>query len=70
VPTATYYASSAGPGTCGNLGHQDVFTWKRLEEEYGTSANYAAKVRTAVDELVRKRWLTESDANRVKADLE
>ena len=26
VPTATYYASTPGPGTCGNLGHKDAFS--------------------------------------------
>ena len=35
VPAATYYASTPGPGTCGNLGHKETFTWERLENVYG-----------------------------------
>jgi hypothetical protein len=68
VPMATYYASTPGPGTCGNLGRKDAFTWERLETVYGASAKYASKFNEAVDRLVRERWLTESDARKITAD--
>jgi alpha/beta hydrolase family protein len=69
VPTARYYATTPGPGTCGNLGHKDAFTWERLETVYGSYAKYAAKFNQAVDALVRERWLIESDGRRIKAAL-
>ena len=68
VPTATYYASTPGPGTCGNLGHKEAFTWERLETLYGASAKYASRFTQAVDALVRARWLTESDGRKIKAE--
>jgi hypothetical protein len=67
VPTARYYASTPGPGTCGNLGHKDAFTWERLEAVYGSSAKYAARFNQAVDRLLKERWLTETDARKIKA---
>ena len=68
VPTATYSASTPGPGTCGNLGHKEAFTWERLETVYGGYAKYAARFNQAVDAQVRARWLTESDGRKIKAD--
>jgi hypothetical protein len=67
VPTATYYASTPGPGTCGSLGHKDPFSWERLEAVYGSSAKYASRFNQAVDRLVGERWLTESDGRKIKA---
>ena len=67
VPTATYAATTPGPGTCGNLGHKNAFTWERLEATYGGFAKFAARFDEAVDRLVRERWLTESDGRRIKA---
>ncbi|HVH25735.1 MAG TPA: alpha/beta hydrolase domain-containing protein [Vicinamibacterales bacterium] len=69
VPTATYFASTQGPGTCGNLGHKDEFSWQRLETVYGSSAKYTAKFNEAIDRLMKERWLTESDAKKVKAEV-
>jgi hypothetical protein len=67
VPTATYFASTGGPGLCGNLGHKTAFDWARLEALYGSSRAYAAKVADSVDRLVAERWLTEADGRRIKA---
>jgi hypothetical protein len=69
VPAATYYASTQGPGTCGNLGHRDEFSWSRLETLYGSSSKYEAKFSEAVDRLIRERWLTEADAKKMKAQV-
>jgi Alpha/beta hydrolase domain len=66
VPTATYYATTPGPGTCGNLAHVNTFTWERLESVYGGYAKYATKFNQAVDALGRDRWLTASDARKIK----
>ena len=68
VPTATYVTSTGGPGTCGNLAHQEAFDWARLETLYGSSRNYAAKVAASVDQLVKARWLTDADGRRIKAE--
>jgi hypothetical protein len=67
VPTATYFTTTGGPGTCGNLAHQEAFDWARLETLYGSARNYAAKVAASVDQLVKARWLTEADGRRIKA---
>jgi hypothetical protein len=66
VPVATYYTSTKGPGLCGNLAHMEAFDWATLNALYGTPAGYAAQVSTAVERLVRDRWLTESDAKRAR----
>jgi len=68
VPAATYYASTPGPGTCGNLGRKEAFTWERLETVYGASAKYTSKFNEAVDRLVREGWLTGSDGRKIKAE--
>jgi hypothetical protein len=69
VPVATYYASAPGPGTCGNLGRKDEFSWQRLETVYGSHSKYEAKFTEAVDRLVRERWLTEADGKDMKLEL-
>ena len=68
VPTATYHASTPGPGTCGNLGHKEAFSWERLETIYGASTKYASRFNQAVDRLVQERWLTEPDGRKIKAE--
>jgi hypothetical protein len=40
-----------------------------METLYGSSKNFATKVNQKVDQLVKDRWLLESDARRVKAEL-
>jgi hypothetical protein len=69
VPAATYSPNSPGQAVCANLLHKTPFNWTRLESVYGTSKNYAAKASEAVDRLVKERWLTESDAKRIKVEL-
>jgi hypothetical protein len=69
VPTATYYTSAGGGGTCGNLAYNVPFDWLRLESIYGSARNYANKVSQSVDQLVRDRWLTESDGRKIKNEL-
>jgi hypothetical protein len=68
VPVATFYATNPGPGTCGNLGRREAFSWEQLEKTYGSYAKYASALDQAVDRLTRERWLTEADASRIKTE--
>ena len=67
VPTATYSGNT--PGQCGNLAMKVPFDWSRLQTLYGTPKNYTDKVTASLDRLLRERWVTEADANRIKAEL-
>ena len=69
VPVATWFTSSPGPGTCGELGHAVPFPPDRLKALYPTPQDYAKKVDADVDALVKARWFTESDGKKMKADL-
>jgi hypothetical protein len=66
VPVATYYTTTAGPGTCRELGHEERYDWAALESVYGSYKSYAGKVAQAVDRMVKERWLTAGDARRIK----
>ena len=67
VPAAVYYTTTPGPGTCRELGRTVPLDWGRLEALYGSHAKYAAKVSQVVDRMVKDHWITESDAQRIKA---
>jgi hypothetical protein len=67
VPGATYTTSNAGPGTCRELGQTIPYDWARLEALYGSQKNYAAKVAQATDLMLKERWVTPSDAQKIKA---
>jgi hypothetical protein len=69
VPVATYRTTTGGGGTCGNLAHNVPFDWMRLEKVYGSYQSYAGKVSQSVDQLVRDRWLTESDGRKIKSEV-
>ncbi len=69
VPTATYFTHTPGQAVCNNLGYKVPFDWTRLEQLYGNSKNYAAKVTQKIDQLVKDRWLLDSDAKRLKMEL-
>ena len=64
-----YFTSTKGPGLCGNLAHMKAFDWATLNALYGTPASYTVQVSSAVDRLVRERWLTESDGRKIKAGI-
>jgi len=66
VPVATYYTTTAGPGTCRELGHEDRYDWAALEALYGSYKNYQTKLLQSVDRMVKERWLTEADARRIR----
>ena len=67
VPTATYFTTTPGPGTCRELGYEQQFDWQQLEALYGTYANYVSRVNKSVDDMVKGRWLTETDAKHIRA---
>ena len=67
VPTATYRAGhGTSPGCGGNFGYSEPFDWARLEALYGSYANYVSRVNDALDRAVDERWLTESDAQKIR----
>jgi Alpha/beta hydrolase domain len=69
VPTATYFTTAPGPGTCRELGYDVKFDWARLDATYGSYKNYAAKVAQSIDKMAKDRYITEQDAKRMRAEL-
>jgi hypothetical protein len=69
VPTATYTTTSAGPGTCAELGHVIPFAAARIKMLYPSERDYTKKVNADVDALVKAHWFTESDGKKMKASL-
>jgi len=69
VPTATYFTTAPGPGTCRELGYDVKFDWARLDGMYGSYKKYAAKVAQSIDRMAKDRYITESDAKRMRAEL-
>jgi hypothetical protein len=68
VPAATYVTSAKGETFCPELGRTDPFSFARLVSAHGTPQNYVAKVTKSVDQLVKDRFLTESDGKKIKAE--
>jgi hypothetical protein len=63
VPTATYYGTTPGGGTCMLLwGHYTPFTSDQLAQLYPTHASYVSAVQADTNNLVAGRWLTQEDA--------
>ncbi|MBZ5578171.1 MAG: hypothetical protein LAP40_16540 [Acidobacteriia bacterium] len=69
VPTASYFTTTPGPGTCRELGSAAGFSWARLDALYGSYKNYAAKAGQSVDRMRKERFLTEGDAQRMRENL-
>ena len=68
VPVATYVTSAKGETFCPELGRTDPFSFAQLVRAHGTPQNYVAKVIKSVDQLVKDRFLTESDGRKIKAE--
>lgn len=68
VPAATYTTTSNGPGTCRELGSTTPFESAKIDSLYGNRKSYAAKVASEADRMVKERWITESDAKKIKAE--
>jgi len=69
VPTATYFTTAPGPGTCRELGYDVKFDWARLEGMYGNYKKYAAKVAQSIERMEKERYITGADAKRMRAEL-
>jgi len=69
VPTATYFTTAPGPGTCRELGYDVKFDWARLDAMYGNYKKYSAKVAQSIDRMAKERYITEADAKRMRAEL-
>ncbi len=68
VPAATYTFTSPGPGTCRELGTTTPYDSAKLNGLYGDQKKYQAKVAASVDQMVKDRWITKSDGDRIKAE--
>ncbi|MDA1306735.1 MAG: alpha/beta hydrolase domain-containing protein, partial [Acidobacteria bacterium] len=67
VPTATYHAEHGeNPGCGGNFGYSEPFDWARLDAVYGSYENYASRLNDALNRAVAERWLTETDAQKIR----
>jgi hypothetical protein len=69
VPVASYFATSAGPGTCAELGHAVVLEPANLTKLYPETKAYTKKVAQATDRLVKEGWLTEQDSRKIRSEL-
>jgi len=69
VPVATYFVTSPGPGTCGELGHKVVVEQSRLSSMYPNAKAYTSKVAQVTHRLVKEGWLTESDGRKIESEL-
>ena len=69
VPVATYFVTSPGPGTCGELGHKVAFDRSRIAGQYPDANAYKSKINQAIDRLVREGWLTDSDGRKIRSEL-
>jgi hypothetical protein len=69
VPTATYFTTSPGPGTCFELGHSARLDQDRLKNLYPDPKKEADRIAQSIDRMVKDRFLTESDARRLRAEL-
>jgi hypothetical protein len=66
VPDSTYSTNSVGPGVCREMGHKTSFDDAKMNELYGGKKNYNSRFIETINRLVKERWLTESDAKRLK----
>jgi hypothetical protein len=66
LPVATYIPVSTGPGNCREMGHKTDFDAARIQTLYGGEKAYADKVAKSVDSLVKERWLTKADGEKIK----
>ena len=69
-PTRIYHTGHGqGPGCGNNFGYSEPLNWARLEALYGSYKNYAAKASVSIDRLLKDRWVTASDAQRIRSEL-
>jgi len=69
VPAATYTFTSPGPGTCRELGTSTPWDSAKLDAAYGNHKKYEARMAASVNEMLKARWITKSDAQKMKSEL-
>jgi hypothetical protein len=69
APTARYTHTTRGGGVCREMGTTTPLPWSRLEAMYGNHKNYVQKASAAIDKMLAERFVTESDAKRMRAEL-
>lgn len=73
VPGGTFHPIRTGPNTtpftCADLGYWEPFTPERLVAVHGSQENYRKKFFDATDRLVRDRWVTAEDGEKIKRDV-
>jgi hypothetical protein len=70
VPSSVLYTNSNGPGVCREMGREAPFERSRFQTEYPNPKAYTDAVAKSADQLVKVRWLTETDARRIKQEAE
>jgi hypothetical protein len=69
VPIATYFSGS-GSGECRISGHKIAFDPTTFQALYQNRAQYLSKVAQEADRLVKERWLSYADAQKIKSAAE
>ena len=68
VPTSTWYGTSTGASFCFIAGHEVPFTQAQLLELYRNHGKYVSQVAHDVSDLVRDRFITQSDGAALKTE--
>jgi hypothetical protein len=69
LPTATYHSARTGSDfLCRMIGYETPFDQERLKALYPSLKDYADRVSRQVDQMLKDHWLTEADAQQLKAD--
>ena len=68
-PTGMFTQNSVGPGFCPELGHSVPLGWSQLDALHGGFKGYVSKVLPSLDKSVQEGWITQADANKMKAEL-
>jgi len=68
VPAAIFHTNSNGPGVCREMGREAPLDRSRFQTAYPSAKAYTDAVSQSADKLVRERWLTESDARKIKRE--
>lgn len=70
APTGTFHFKLTGKEpTCARMGYEDIWPWQKTMAVYGNYDAYAAKVKTSLDKLVADRFVTASDAAKIRKEL-
>jgi hypothetical protein len=68
-PVATFTQNSTGPGPCVELVHSVPLSWQKLEAIHGNYKAYVSKASASLDKSVKDGWITQADADKMKAAL-